>query len=438
MNTVCVVGASLAGLLTARALRNQGFEGRLVVIGEERHRPYDRPPLSKEFLKGAIGEAELALEGDGEDPGIEWRLGVAATGLDAASRRITLSDGGSLVADGIVIATGAAARRLPGTEGLGGVHTLRTLDDARALRAELRTGRRLVVIGGGFIGAEVAATARELGLGVTLLESGPAPLAGVVGLTMARAIAALHEQRGVRLISGARVTEVTSTERDGGGRAADGTHRTDGGRAADGTHRADDARPADGTHRADGARPADGTHRADGVRLADGTHLPADVVVVGIGAVPNIAWLRGSGVELGDGVLCDEGGGTSVPGIVAVGDCAAWWDPSQGRHHRIEHWTGARQRAAVAAATLLSGGTARPEPARPAYFWSDQFDVKIQFIGRAGEADTVTVDEGDPAAGSFLAVYRQADRPVAVLGVNQVRLFSRWRRRLETAPAQTG
>ncbi|WP_205315223.1 NAD(P)/FAD-dependent oxidoreductase [Nonomuraea lactucae] len=390
MKTVCVVGASLAGLLTARALRGQGYAGRLVVIGEETHRPYDRPPLSKDYLKGVIGEADLALEGDGEDPAIEWRLGVAATGLDAAARRITLSDGTSIAADGIVIATGAAARRLPGTEGLRGVHTLRTLDDARALRGDLETAGRLVVIGGGFIGAEVAATARELGLDVTLVESGEAPLAGVVGLTMAHALAELHEKRGVRLIRGAYVTEVT------------------------------------------------GTGRADGVRLADGTHLPADVVVVGIGATPSTGWLEGSGVELGDGVVCDEGGGTSVPGIVAVGDCAAWFDPALGRHHRIEHWTGARQRATVAAATLLSGGTARPEPARPAYFWSDQFDVKIQFIGHARDADTVTVEEGDPAHNSFLAVYRQGDRPVAVLGVNQVRLFTRWRRHLETAPAQTG
>ncbi|MFD1537615.1 NAD(P)/FAD-dependent oxidoreductase, partial [Nonomuraea guangzhouensis] len=249
---------------------------------------------------------------------------------------------------------------------------------------------RLVVVGEGVLGAEIAATARELGLDVTLVESGEAPLAAVLGLTMGRVIAGLHELHGVRLVHGAYVTEVT------------------------------------------------GTDRADGVRLADGTHLPADVVVVGIGAVPSTGWLHGSGVELGDGVLCDEGGGTSVPGIVAVGDCAAWYDPARGRHHRVEHWTGARQRAAVAAATLLSGGTARPEPARPAYFWSDQFDVKIQFIGHAGDADTVTVEEGDPAEHSFLAVYRQGDRPVAVLGVNQVRLFTRWRRHVETTPVRTG
>jgi NADPH-dependent 2,4-dienoyl-CoA reductase/sulfur reductase-like enzyme len=390
MNTICVVGASLAGLLTARALRSQGHTGRLVVVGEEEHRPYDRPPLSKDFLKGVVGEQDLALEGDGEEPGIEWRLGVAATGLDAADRRVHLSDGTSLAADGIVIATGAAARRLPGTEGLAGVHTLRTLDDARALRRDLEGARRLVVIGGGFIGAEVAATASELGLDVTIVEAQPQPLAGVVGLPMARALAGLHERRGVRLLRGALVAEVT------------------------------------------------GQDRADGVRLADGTHLPADVVVVGIGAVPCTGWLEGSGLELGDGVLCDEGGATNVPGIVAVGDCAAWYDPAFGRHHRVEHWTGARQRAAVAAATLLSGGTARPEPPRPAYFWSDQYDVKIQFIGHVHDSDTVTVEEGDPEDNSFLAVYRRGDRPVAVLGVNQVRLFTRWRRHLETTPVQTG
>lgn len=390
MNTVCVVGASLAGLLTARALRSQGYAGRLVLVGDEPHRPYDRPPLSKDFLKGAIGEADLALEGEGEELDVEWRLGVAATALDPVARSVTLSDGTSIRADGIVIATGASARELRGSRGLSGVHTLRTLDDARALRGDLESSRRMVVIGGGFIGAEVAATARDLGLEVTLVESGTAPLAGVLGHSMAEAIATLHERRGVRLVRGMYVAELT------------------------------------------------GTGRVDGVRLADGTHLPADVVVVGIGATPNISWLEGSGVELGDGVVCDEGGGTSVPGVVAVGDCAAWFDPAQGGHHRIEHWTGARQRATVAAATLLSGGTARPEPARPAYFWSDQFDIKIQFIGQARNADSVTVEEGDPADHCFLAVYRQGDRPVAVLGVNQVRLFTRWRRHLETAPVQAG
>ncbi|WP_127931526.1 NAD(P)/FAD-dependent oxidoreductase [Nonomuraea polychroma] len=404
MRSVCVVGASLAGLLTARALRAQGYDGRLILVGEEIHRPYDRPPLSKDFLRGVLDDADLALESDGEDLDAEWRLGVAAVGLNAAARRVTLSDGTEVAADGIVIATGASARRLPGTDGLAGVHTLRTLDDARALRHDLANAKRIVVIGGGFIGTEVAATACDLGLDVTLVESGQTPLAGVVGAQMAEAIAGLHERRGVRLLRSARVTALTGEE------------------------------------------------RVDAVRLADGALLPADVVVVGIGASPNIAWLKGSGLLLGDGVLCDEGGaairdesggparengggkgGGPAAGIVAVGDCAAWFDPALGRHDRCEHWTGARQRAGVAAETLLSGGVARPARPRPAYIWSDQFDVKIQFVGRARHADTVVVEEGDPADHSFLAVYRQGERPVAVLGVNQVRLFSRWRRQLETA-----
>ncbi|MFI7635424.1 NAD(P)/FAD-dependent oxidoreductase [Nonomuraea sp. NPDC049400] len=393
MRSVCVVGASLAGLLTARALRARGYDGRLVLVGEEAHRPYDRPPLSKDFLKGALDETDLALESDGEDLDAEWRLGVAAIGLDATTRRVTLSDGSDVEADGVVIATGASARRLPGTEGLAGVHTLRTLDDARALRHDLAGAKRIVVIGGGFIGTEVAATACDLGLEVTLVDSGRTPLAGVVGVRMAEAIAALHAKRGVRLLRGARVAALT------------------------------------------------GEDRVTGVRLADGAFLPADVVVVGIGAVPNVAWLERSGLLLDDGVICDEGGqvvhaqdgGTPVPGIVAVGDCAAWFDPALGRHDRCEHWTGARLRAAVAAETLLSGGATRPARPRPAYIWSDQFDVKIQFVGRAHHADTVVVEEGDPADHSFLAVYRQGERPVAVLGVNQVRLFSRWRRQLETA-----
>ncbi|TMR12650.1 oxidoreductase [Nonomuraea turkmeniaca] len=396
MRIVCVVGASLAGLLTARALRAQGYDGRLVLVGAETHRPYDRPPLSKDFLKGALDEADLALEADDEDLGAEWRLGVAAVGLDAAARRVRLSDGTEVEADGIVIATGASARRLPGMDDLAGVHTLRTLDDARSLRHDLASAKRMVVIGGGFIGTEVAATACDLGLEVTLVEAGKTPLAGVVGAQMAEAIAALHERRGVRLLRGARVAELTGEE------------------------------------------------RVDGVRLTDGTLLPADVVVAGIGAAPNIAWLHGSGLRLGDGVLCDGGGraihdedggeiGDAAPGIVAVGDCAAWFDPALGRYDRCEHWTAARRRAAVAAETLLSGGAARPARQRPAYIWSDQFDVKIQFVGHARHADTVVVEEGNPADHSFLAVYRQGERPVAVLGVNQVRLFSRWRRQLETA-----
>ncbi|GII28991.1 NAD(P)/FAD-dependent oxidoreductase [Planotetraspora mira] len=385
MRSVAIVGASLAGLYTARALRDQGFDGTLTIIGSERHRPYDRPPLSKEFLAGRITEADLALETEDEDLGAEWRLGVRASGLDRHDRRVLLADGTSIAADGVVVATGATARSLPGdSPSLRGVHTLRSLDDALALRADLVTGRRLVVIGAGFIGAEVASTARDLGLGVTIVETAPAPLARALGGEMGTALGALHEDRGVRLICGVAVQALT------------------------------------------------GDDRVDGVLLADGRRLDADVVLVGIGARPETGWLEGSGVDLGDGVLCDSGGGTSVPGVVAVGDCASWFDPGLGHHHRVEHWTGAVQRPTVAAATLLSGGTAPAPPQAPPYLWSDQYGMRIQFAGHTRPGDSVTVEEGDVAARSFLAVYRREDRPVAVLGVDQVRQFTRWRRRLGT------
>jgi NADPH-dependent 2,4-dienoyl-CoA reductase/sulfur reductase-like enzyme len=398
MRSIAIVGASLAGLSAARALRAEGFEGRLTIIGDEPYRPYDRPPLSKDFLAGRMADTDLTLEADDEDLGAEWRLAVRATGLVAGERRVLLDDGGSVQADGIVIATGAAARPLPGTEtangpaseaarGTGaaafGVHTLRSLDDARALRADLVAGRRLVVIGAGFIGAEVASTARELGLDVVVVETAGVPFLRALGAEMGAALGALHGDHGVRLICGV------------------------------------------------GVRAISGRSRVDGVLLDDGRRLPADVVLVGIGARPNVEWLVGSGVELSDGVLCDAGGATSVPGIVAVGDCAAWFDPAVGRHHRVEHWTGALQRPKAAAVTLLSGGTALPDPPRPPYFWSDQYKSKIQFIGHVRPGDTVSVLEGDVADRSFLAVYRRDDRPVAVLGVNQVRQFTRWRRQLD-------
>ncbi len=209
MRTVAVVGASLAGLSAARSLRNRGFDGRLLVIGEEPHRPYDRPPLSKEFLAGKVGEDELALEPDGEDLAAEWLFGARAVRLDRARRAIGLADGTEVRADGIVVATGAAARTLPGADGLAGVHTLRTLDDARALRDDLALGGRLVVIGGGFIGAEVASTAYDLGLDVTVVEAAPTPLAGALGADMGRVVSALHGDHGVRLLCGTGVRGLT-------------------------------------------------------------------------------------------------------------------------------------------------------------------------------------------------------------------------------------
>ncbi|MEU5322305.1 FAD-dependent oxidoreductase [Streptomyces sp. NPDC021056] len=385
MRTVAVVGASLAGLSAARSLRKQGYDGRLVVIGDELHRPYDRPPLSKEFLAGSLGETDLSLEAGDEDLRAEWLLGTRAVGLDRTDRAVRLADGREVRADGIVIATGAAARTLPGSEGLAGVHTLRTLDDARALRDELARGGRLVVIGGGFIGAEVASTAYALGLDVTVVEVAPTPLAAPLGETMGAVVSALHTDHGVRLLCGV------------------------------------------------GVKGLSGESRVDAVLLEDGRSVPADIVVVGVGARPCVDWLAGSGVELDNGVKCGADGRTTLAGVVAVGDCANWYDPRAGFHRRVEHWTGARERPDAAIATLLAGGALEPGVPRPPYFWSDQYGVKIQFVGHAAGADSVTVEAGTADDRDVLAVYRRAGDPVAVLGMNQPRLFTRWRKQLAAA-----
>lgn len=388
MRTVTVVGASLAGLYAARALRDQGYDGRLVVVGDESHRPYDRPPLSKDFLAGKVSADDLALEDADDDLDADWRLGAAATSLDTRTREVLLNDGTRLPTDGVVIATGARARTLPSVVSLAGVHVLRTLDDARGLRSDLVPGSRLVVIGAGFIGAEVASTARALGIEATVVEAMATPLAGPLGAEMGAVVSGLHEHHGVRLLCGTGVSRLV------------------------------------------------GRGRVEAVELTDGTVLPADVVVAGIGAVPNVEWLRGSGVALGNGVECDSEGRTSVPGVVAVGDCASWHDPRLGRAHRVEHWTGALERPATAVTSLLRGSALGAEPAKPAnapYFWSDQYDVRIQFAGHAAEADSVSVEEGSVESRSLLAVYRRGAVPVAVLAMNQPRLFGRWRRQLNSA-----
>ncbi|SDN13736.1 Reductase C-terminal [Geodermatophilus siccatus] len=382
--TVAVVGASLAGLSAARALRARSYDGRVVVIGDEAHAPYDRPPLSKEFLAGTYTREDLAL-GTAADEALDldWRLGTTAVGLDRGRRAVRLADGSEVRADGVVLATGARARRLPGTEGLAGVHVLRSLDDAVALRADLLAGGHLVVIGAGFIGAEVASTARGLGLDVTVVETQPVPLAGPLGARMGAVCAEVHADHGTRLLSGTGVARLV------------------------------------------------GTGRVEAVELADGRRLPADVVVVGIGAVPNVEWLADSGVTLQGGVLTDARCATDVPGVVAVGDCASSWSPEAGRAVRVEHWTHALEQPTTAVATLL-GTDPGTRPAVP-YFWSEQYGHRIQFAGTRGDGDDVRVVEGSCADRSFLAVYERDGRPVAVLGVDQPRLFTRWRRQLRSA-----
>ncbi|GHA90235.1 pyridine nucleotide-disulfide oxidoreductase [Streptomyces tendae] len=387
MRTVTVVGASLSGLYAARELRAQGFDGRLVIVGDEPYRPYDRPPLSKEYLTGRADEDRLALTDAEEIAGLdaEWLLGVRARGLDARGRTVVLDGGRTVSTDGVVVATGASARRLTGSHSPGGgpsgVHTLRTLDDARALRAELTRGpRRVVVVGGGFIGAETASSFAALGHEVTVVEAAALPLVPQLGPEMAAVCAALHRRGGVRLVTGASVAALH-------GRAA-----------------------------------------VTAVALTDGRTLPTDVVVVGIGAAPNTAWLAGSALVLKDGVLCDDGCVTSLPQVVAVGDVARVGGT------REEHWTSATRQPRAAVANLLAGRTVESARSVP-YFWSDQYGTRLRFAGRRRAGDTVRVVEGGvtdgaPGEDGLLARYERDGRTTAVLAVDRPRSFTRARREL--------
>ncbi|MGY0022493.1 NAD(P)/FAD-dependent oxidoreductase [Streptomyces sp. cg35] len=396
MRTVTVVGASLAGLYAARELRAQGFDGRLVIVGEETHPPYDRPPLSKDFLTGKADEDRLALC-DAEETrelDAEWLLGVRARALDARGRSVILEDGRTVCGDGVVIATGARARRLPGPP-LAGVHGLRTLDDARALRADLLSGpRRVVVIGGGFIGAETASSCVALGHDVTVVEAAPLPLLPQLGAEVAMICAELQRRGGSRLLTGVGVAHLLG---------------------------------APGA--TDGAAPVAVERRVTGVALTDGRELPADIVVVGIGAVPNTDWLAGSATAVRDGVLCDDGCVTALPQVVAVGDVARVGGS------RAEHWTSATAQPRVAVRNLLAGHTvehARPLP----YFWSDQYGSRIQFAGRRREGDLVRVVEGSPGDGPFLARYERDGATTAVLALDMPRPFTKARRELARAEAE--
>ena len=368
---VAVVGASLAGLRAIEFLRRAKFQGELVLIGDEAHIPYDRPPLSKELLRGEWEVERLALRrGSYDELDVELLLGRRAASLDMRARAIVLEDETAVSFDGLIIATGGRARSLPNQPALGGIHVLRTLDDSLAIRRELEARPRVAVIGAGFIGAEVAASVKQLGLDVTMIEALDAPLAKTLGPQLGRTLQGVHERRGVKVLCGRTVERF------------------------------------------------EGRNRVTGLVLDDGTHVGCELVVVGIGMVPSVSWLEGSGIELEDGVRCDECLRASIDGVVAAGDVASWHNPLFEERMRVEHWTTAVEQARHAVSTLLAApGEAKAFESVP-MFWSDQFDIKIQGAGRPRPTDELSV-YGSADDGKLVALYGRNGRLVGAVTFNR-------------------
>ncbi|WP_435106234.1 NAD(P)/FAD-dependent oxidoreductase [Nocardiopsis synnemataformans] len=373
MRRIVVVGASAAGLAAVETLRRQGFEGEVTLLGDEPYPPYDRPPLSKQILAADWEPDRLPLRStaDLEGLGVRIRLGVAATGLDTAARTVALSDGGHVEYDGLVVATGVRPRRLPGNSG----RVLRTLDDALALRSRLAPERHLAVVGAGFLGAEVAAVARGLGCEVTMVEPAPVPLAHAVGEAVGRVLSQVHVDRGVRLRTGVGVAEV----------------------------------------------------RSDGVVLDGGEVVAADEVLVAVGSTPNTEWLEGSGLKVADGLVCDSHC-SAAPGVYAAGDVARWRHPLFGVSMRVEHRTHAAEQGMAAARNLLAPGGGKAFAPVP-YFWSDQYDMKIQAYGYLRGHEEVAVVDGELGPDGFVAAYRRGERLTGILAVGiSPRALRAWRK----------
>lgn len=373
---IVIIGASLAGLRAAETLRQHGHDGPITIVGDEQHLPYDRPPLSKQVLTGKVGPDATSLPGS-DQLGVEWILGRAATALDLGAKRVHLGGDAALEYDGLLIATGARPRILPGAPAGSGVHYLRTLDDAVALRADLERSRGLVVIGAGFIGLEVACSAQQVGVPVTVLEALPVVLERALGTTIGQTVMDWHRSKGMDLRTGVGVDRIV-TGPDG---------------------------------------------RPEAVALSDGTSVEADTVVVGIGVTPATDWLEGSGVDTADGVRCDSrlrvlAGGRPLEDVLAAGDVARWDHPAYPEPVRVEHWTNATEAGEAAAMTFLHGDDAEPYGPTP-YFWSDQHGVKLQFVGRAAPDPETTVLEGSFDEDRVLVAYGHRGRLVAALGIRR-------------------
>jgi len=384
---IVVAGASLAGLRVAEALRGNGFDGELVLIGDEPHEPYDRPPLSKSVLTGRIGTDRLLLART-RTLHARWLLGVAATGLDRANRRVRVADGREIGYDRLVIATGARARPwpVPAEAALRGVHLLRGRDDADRLRADLVAApRRVLVIGGGFTGSEVASSCHDLGLPVTVIQRGPAPLAGALGRVVGDALGARQRSFGIDL----RVGTVAEALLD------------------------------------------DGHGRLTGAVLSDGTRIGADVAVVALGSVRNTEWLAGAGLRADTGgVDCDTAcraitlDGTAAEDIYVIGDAARWRHPHfDAPPAALEHWGNALDQAETAARNLTRGGGSLRHTTGLPEFWSDQFGMNIKSVGLPHIADQVTLTQGSFERGPFVALYGRDEVTVGAVAINSPRVM---------------
>ncbi len=360
---IVIVGGGLAAARTAEQLRRSEFSGRITIVSDETHLPYDRPPLSKEVLRKEVDDVALKPRAYYDENDIVLRLGSAATSLDTAAQTVTLADGAVLGYDELVIATGLVPRRIPAFPDLEGIRVLRSFDESMALRRHATEAQRAVVIGAGFIGCEVAASLRSLGVDVVLVEPLPTPLAAVLGEQIGGLVARLHRDEGVDVRTGVSVAEVR------------------------------------------------GQGHVDSVVLSDGTELTADLVVVGIGSRPATEWLDGSGVAVDNGVICDEAGRTTVPNVWALGDVASWRD-STGHQVRVEHWSNVADQARVVVPAML--GQDVPSAVVVPYFWSDQYDVKIQCLGEPEATDIVHLIEDDGR--KFLAYYERDGVVVGVVG----------------------
>ena len=374
-----VIGGGIAGLRVAESAREAGFDGTLTMVTDEPLLPYDRPPLSKGMLTGATAVELTTLRSEEGFAELEIDLirGTEAVALDRKARRVDLADGRSIAYDTLVVATGSSARMLP-FPAPDGVHTIRNMNDSLGLARELSAGRRLVVVGAGFLGAEVAASAQHLGLHVTLLEAGPLPLGRVMGPEVGAACLRLHERHGVQVRCGVSVVGF------------------------------------------------EGTEGVSGVRLASGATVPADIVVVAVGNRPNTDWLLSSGLTLADGIVCDDQGRAQPDGsIYAVGDVAAWFDPQAGRPIRREDWTSASEQAR--AVGQLVAGRNPEEHRRLPYFWSDQYGGKIQLLGTITHR-ALHVISGDLDQDKFVGVYLdEQDRVRGALALGEPRLLARCR-----------